>query len=108
MDNGEAKALITRGPTVPVMVNTTTAAGLIGVVLLARHGDSTTYYQDPTTYNATQAYITPLGEVRTLRYNTASRSRMFSNKNLNSGVSFVIHISIPIRRLSSRISALTW
>ncbi|KAG2149423.1 phosphoglycerate mutase-like protein [Suillus cothurnatus] len=44
------------------MVNTSTAAGLIGVVLLARHGDSTTYYQDPTTYNATQAYITPLGE----------------------------------------------
>ncbi|KAG2136497.1 phosphoglycerate mutase-like protein [Suillus bovinus] len=44
------------------MVNTTTAAGLIGVVLLARHGDRTAYYQDPTTYNSTQAYITPLGE----------------------------------------------
>jgi hypothetical protein len=48
------------------MVNTTTAAGLVGVVLLARHGDRTTYYQDPTTYNSTQAYITPLGEVRFL------------------------------------------
>ncbi|KAG1845434.1 phosphoglycerate mutase-like protein [Suillus tomentosus] len=44
------------------MVNTTTAAGLIGVVLLARHGDRTAYYQDPATYNSTQAYITPLGE----------------------------------------------
>lgn len=44
------------------MVNTTTAAGLVGVVLLARHGDRTTYYQDPNTYNSTQAYITPLGE----------------------------------------------
>ncbi|KAG2098900.1 phosphoglycerate mutase-like protein [Suillus cothurnatus] len=42
------------------MVNTT--AGLIGVVLLARHGDRTGYYQDPATYNSTQAYITPLGE----------------------------------------------
>jgi prostatic aicd phosphatase len=48
------------------MVNTTTAAGLVGVVLLARHGDRTTYYQDPNTYNSTQAYITPLGEVRFL------------------------------------------
>jgi prostatic aicd phosphatase len=46
------------------MVNTTTTAGLIGVVLLARHGDRTGYYQDPNTYNSTQAYITPLGEVR--------------------------------------------
>ncbi|KAG1814020.1 histidine phosphatase superfamily [Suillus subaureus] len=44
------------------MVNTTTAAGLIGVVLLTRHGDSTIYYQDPTTYNSTQSYVTPLGE----------------------------------------------
>ncbi|KAG2098899.1 phosphoglycerate mutase-like protein [Suillus cothurnatus] len=42
------------------MVNTT--AGLLGVVLLARHGDRTGYYQDPATYNSTQAYITPLGE----------------------------------------------
>ncbi|KAG0704898.1 phosphoglycerate mutase-like protein [Suillus ampliporus] len=41
------------------MVNTT--AGLIGVVLLARHGDRTEYYQDPNTFNSTQAYITPLG-----------------------------------------------
>ncbi|KAG1738267.1 phosphoglycerate mutase-like protein [Suillus lakei] len=44
------------------MVNTTTTAGLIGVVLLARHGDRTGYYQEPNTYNSTQAYITPLGE----------------------------------------------
>ncbi|KAG1868279.1 phosphoglycerate mutase-like protein [Suillus subalutaceus] len=44
------------------MVNTTTVAGLVGVVLLVRHGDSTTYYQDPNTYNSTQSYITPLGE----------------------------------------------
>ncbi|KAG1886113.1 phosphoglycerate mutase-like protein [Suillus subluteus] len=44
------------------MVNTTTVAGLVGVVLLVRHGDSTTYYQDPNTYNSTQSYITALGE----------------------------------------------
>ncbi|KAJ8593684.1 phosphoglycerate mutase-like protein [Rhizopogon salebrosus TDB-379] len=41
------------------MVNAT--AGLIGVVLLARHGDRTELYQDPLTYNSTQGYLTPLG-----------------------------------------------
>ncbi|KAH7906411.1 histidine phosphatase superfamily [Hygrophoropsis aurantiaca] len=42
------------------MVNTTSAAGLIGVVLLARHGDRLGYYQHPNTYSSTQSYITPL------------------------------------------------
>ncbi|KAH7921462.1 phosphoglycerate mutase-like protein [Leucogyrophana mollusca] len=46
------------------MVNTTSAAGLLGVVLLARHGDRLGYYQDPTTYNSNQSYITPLGSVQ--------------------------------------------
>ncbi|KAI6038589.1 phosphoglycerate mutase-like protein [Pisolithus marmoratus] len=44
------------------MVNASTSAGLIGVVLLARHGDrSSTVYQDPATYNSTQGYLTALG-----------------------------------------------
>jgi len=43
------------------MVNTT-SAGLIGVVLLARHGDrSGVVYQDYNTYNSTQGYLTPYG-----------------------------------------------
>jgi hypothetical protein len=88
------------------MVNTT--AGLIGVVLLARHGDRTTYYQDPVTYNSTQSYITPLGEVRALYHDTGPRSQVSSNKNSNSGAFSVTHTSILLRRLSSRISALTW
>ncbi|KAH7912873.1 histidine phosphatase superfamily [Hygrophoropsis aurantiaca] len=46
------------------MVNTTSAAGLLGVVLLARHGDRLGYYQDPNTYNSVQSYITPLGSVQ--------------------------------------------
>ncbi|KAG1779558.1 histidine phosphatase superfamily [Suillus placidus] len=44
------------------MVSTTTAAGLVGVFLFVRHGDRTAYYQDPTTYNSSQAYVTRLGE----------------------------------------------
>ncbi|KAI6096174.1 phosphoglycerate mutase-like protein [Pisolithus croceorrhizus] len=44
------------------MVNASTSAGLIGVVLLARHGDRTsTLYQDPATYNSTQGYLSALG-----------------------------------------------
>lgn len=45
------------------MVNST-AAGLIGVVLLARHGDrSGVVFQNYTTYNSTQGYLTPYGAV---------------------------------------------
>ncbi|KAI9571985.1 phosphoglycerate mutase-like protein [Boletus coccyginus] len=44
------------------MVNATTSAGLIGVVLLARHGDrSGVVFQDYSTYNSTQGYLTPYG-----------------------------------------------
>ncbi|KIJ63581.1 hypothetical protein HYDPIDRAFT_113050 [Hydnomerulius pinastri MD-312] len=42
------------------MVNTSNA-GLIGVVLLARHGDRTGLFQNYTTYNSTQGYLTPYG-----------------------------------------------
>lgn len=45
------------------MVNATNA-GLIGVVLLARHGDrSGVLFQNYTTYNSTQGYLTPYGSV---------------------------------------------
>ncbi|KDQ50371.1 hypothetical protein JAAARDRAFT_186303 [Jaapia argillacea MUCL 33604] len=43
------------------MVNIT--AGLLGVVLIARHGDRLEFFQDPYTYTPTATYITPLGEV---------------------------------------------
>jgi prostatic aicd phosphatase len=43
------------------MVNTT-SAGLVGVYLLARHGDrSGVVFQNYTTYNSTQGYLTPYG-----------------------------------------------
>ncbi|OAX42612.1 phosphoglycerate mutase-like protein [Rhizopogon vinicolor AM-OR11-026] len=41
------------------MVNAT--AGLIGVVLLTRHGDRTEYFQNTSNYISQQAYLTPLG-----------------------------------------------
>ena len=36
---------------------------VLGVVLLARHGDREGFYQDPNTYTASNTTITPLGEV---------------------------------------------
>jgi len=46
------------------MVNATTPGGLIGVFLLARHGDrSGVVFQDYATYNSTQGYLTPYGSV---------------------------------------------
>jgi len=40
-------------------------ASLIGVVLVARHGDrSSTVYQSPFNYSSVQGYLTPFGAVR--------------------------------------------
>lgn len=36
---------------------------LLGIVVLARHGDREGFYQDPDTYTASQTSITPLGNV---------------------------------------------
>ena len=45
------------------MVNATT---LLGVVLLARHGDRLEFFQDPFTYDPAETFLTPLGSVRSL------------------------------------------
>lgn len=37
---------------------------VIGVVVIARHGDREGFYQDPLTYSASLTQITPLGNVR--------------------------------------------
>ncbi|KIJ40191.1 hypothetical protein M422DRAFT_257026 [Sphaerobolus stellatus SS14] len=42
----------------------TAATGLLGVVLLARHGDRLEFFQDPLTLNPTQSFLTPLGSVQ--------------------------------------------
>lgn len=81
------------------MVNAT--AGLIGVVLLVRHGDRTEYYQDPSTYNSTQAYLTPLGAVSvccglTLRLShghleTRIRTRMLPSQHIPRSLFAIFH-----------------
>ena len=46
------------------MSSADTDGGVLGVVVIARHGDREGLYQDPFTYTATNTVITPLGEVR--------------------------------------------
>ena len=41
----------------------TSVAGLLGVIILARHGDRLGFFQDPLTYTASSTSITPLGNV---------------------------------------------
>lgn len=38
-------------------------SGLLGVIVLTRHGDRLGFYQDPLTYTASDTAITPLGNV---------------------------------------------
>ncbi|KAG1745324.1 phosphoglycerate mutase-like protein [Suillus lakei] len=73
------------------MVKTTTA-GLIGVVLLARHGDRTEYYQDPNTFNSTQAYITPLGSQQEFELGCFLRDTYFDPNS----PSFIQNISTDV------------
>ncbi|KAI0768868.1 phosphoglycerate mutase-like protein [Irpex lacteus] len=41
-----------------------TDSKILGLVLIARHGDRQGFYQDPTTYTASATSITPLGETQ--------------------------------------------
>ncbi|TBU25695.1 phosphoglycerate mutase-like protein [Dichomitus squalens] len=59
------------------MVNST----LLGVVLLARHGDRLEFFQDPLTYNPTQTFLTPLGSVQELQLGSFLRSEYLDSSS---------------------------
>ncbi|KAG1737562.1 phosphoglycerate mutase-like protein [Suillus paluster] len=86
------------------MVNTTTTAGLIGVVLLARHGDRTAYYQDPNTYNSTQAYITPLGETQEFELGSFLRN-IYLNPDSSSFIQNISTDVVNVDQLAVRADA---
>ncbi|KZT67111.1 phosphoglycerate mutase-like protein [Daedalea quercina L-15889] len=50
------------------------AGDVIGVVIIARHGDRRGYYQSPDTYTASDTIITPLGEVKEWQLGALLRS----------------------------------
>ncbi|KAK4046764.1 hypothetical protein OIV83_005869 [Microbotryomycetes sp. JL201] len=51
---------------------------VLGIVIMARHGDRQGFYQDPTTYKTTDTAITPLGEQQCFQLGQLLRSR-YSN-----------------------------
>ncbi|EJF61011.1 phosphoglycerate mutase-like protein [Dichomitus squalens LYAD-421 SS1] len=50
---------------------------VLGVVILARHGDREGFYQDPETYTASATSITPLGEEQEFQLGTTIRDLYF-------------------------------
>ncbi|GHJ87051.1 hypothetical protein NliqN6_3453 [Naganishia liquefaciens] len=54
-------------------------SSVIGVVIIARHGDREGYYQSPTSYAASDTTITPLGSVQTYRSGQGARARYLGN-----------------------------
>ncbi|EJT96988.1 phosphoglycerate mutase-like protein [Dacryopinax primogenitus] len=47
----------------------------IGLILITRHGDRQGFYQDPTSYTASNTVITPLGELQEFQSGTGVRVR---------------------------------
>ncbi|RPD56153.1 phosphoglycerate mutase-like protein [Lentinus tigrinus ALCF2SS1-7] len=62
---------------------------VLGIVVLARHGDRQGFYQDPDTYTASATAITPLGEQQEFRLGSLIRSRYLNS----SSASFISGIS---------------
>ena len=83
------------------MVNAST---LIGVVLVARHGDrSSTVYQSPTTYESVQGYLTPFGAVRLTQDLSIQRAHFLHRaRNINWGSSFGTPTSILSHLVTSK------
>ncbi|TFK40711.1 histidine phosphatase superfamily [Crucibulum laeve] len=54
---------------------------ILGVVVLARHGDRQGFYQDPITYNPSNTAITPLGNVQEFQLGQKLRSIYFNSSS---------------------------
>ncbi|KLO05435.1 phosphoglycerate mutase-like protein [Schizopora paradoxa] len=54
-------------------------AGLLGVIVLALYGDSTTTYQDPYTYKEGFSKLTPLGETQEVQLGSFLRSEYLAS-----------------------------
>jgi len=55
------------------------ASDIIGVVIMARHGDRQSFYQDPNSYTGTETSITPLGEKQEFQLGSLIRSTYLDN-----------------------------
>lgn len=78
-------------------------SNVLGVVLLARHGDRLGFYQDPNTYTASATTLTALGNVSSQYFRTKQPLRLIpfghhSNKSFNLVPSYVLSIWIRLHR----------
>ncbi|TFK66483.1 phosphoglycerate mutase-like protein [Pluteus cervinus] len=55
-------------------MSSTNSSDVLGIVLLARHGDRNELFQDPNTYDVSFTTITPLGEVQEFQLGSLIRS----------------------------------
>ncbi|KAJ7121078.1 phosphoglycerate mutase-like protein [Mycena epipterygia] len=60
---------------------------LLGVVLLARHGDRLEFFQDPLTYNPATTSLTPLGTVQEVQLGSFLRSTYLDPRNPSTFIS---------------------
>ncbi|EIM86685.1 phosphoglycerate mutase-like protein [Stereum hirsutum FP-91666 SS1] len=75
------------------MVNA--SAGLLGVLILARHGDRLEFFQDPLTYTPSETQLTPLGTVEEFQLGSFLRETYISA----SSPSAIAKISFPVANL---------
>jgi hypothetical protein len=60
-----------------------TDSQVLGVIVMSRHGDRLGFYQDPTSYTASNTEITPLGNQQSFLLGEYLRSRYFDSSSPN-------------------------
>ncbi|KZO89695.1 phosphoglycerate mutase-like protein [Calocera viscosa TUFC12733] len=68
----------------------------IGLIIITRHGDRQGFYQDPTSYTASNTVITPLGEVQEYQSGTGVRARYLTP----GGASYMPQISAAVPNIN--------
>lgn len=77
------------------------SSDLLGVVILARHGDREVFYQDPTTYTASETVITPLGTEQEFLLGQLLRS-IYLNESSPSWISGVNNSIVNLTQIEVR------
>lgn len=84
----------------PTAFTMSTDSQVLGVIVMSRHGDRLGFYQDPTSYSASNTEITPLGNQQSFQLGEYLRSRYMNGsspyfiQNISQGLVDVDHILI--------------
>ncbi|KAL0946289.1 hypothetical protein HGRIS_012539 [Hohenbuehelia grisea] len=80
------------------------ASKVLGIILLARHGDRLEFFQDPLTYTPSETTLTALGTVQVFRLGSFLRSR-YLNPRSSSFISGINTDLVDINQLLFRADA---